>query len=332
MCYRLMPGRSIWRAAAPNGQSATGSTMSAWPSRAGATAIGDRVIVAGVLDPLMGLRLSDLTRTALDDALKIEAAARPTKARQTYSALGTFFNWCERRDEYKNLASGDVHMRHTARERLPKKKAKDDCLQREQLKSWFAAVAAIPNATIAAYLQVLLLTGARREEIAALKWSDVDFQWGHLGIDDKVEGERTIPLTPYVASLLHLLKALQSVAPNRRQQRRLDARGETWQPPEWVFASHPAEDGKQAEPRIGHNKALHAANLPHVSLHGLRRPRFSLSGDIARRLDALRIWGAHHASDDDSGGLCAALQCDARRREPVEAGRAHCDVWPAGRC
>lgn len=34
----------------------------------------------------------------------------------------------------------------------------------------------------------------------------------------------------------------------------------------------------------------------------------------------------------DPCGLCAALQRDARRREPVETGRAHCDVRPAGRC
>lgn len=47
-----------------------------------------------------------------------------------------------------------------------------------------------------------MLTGARREELAALKWADVDFQWKRLTIRDKVEGERIIPLTPYVGSLL----------------------------------------------------------------------------------------------------------------------------------
>jgi len=240
-------------------------------------AIGKRTIVPGVLASLMGLRLPDLTRAALDDALKVEATARPTKARQAFSALGTFFNWCELRDEYKNLVPDDAHTRHIARERLPKKKAKDDCLQREQLKPWFTAVQPIPNPTISAYLQVLFLTGARREEIASLKWIDVDFAWNSLRIGDKVEGERTIPLTPHVKSLLLSLKALQSIAPDRRQQRRLDARGKTWQPPEWVFASNTAADGKLVEPRLAHNKALDAANLPHVSLHGLRRSFGTLS-------------------------------------------------------
>lgn len=93
----------------------------------------------------------------------------------------------------------------------------EGCLQREQLPLWFAAVRQINNPVIAAYLQGLLLTGARREELAGLRWVDVDFQWGSLTIKDKVEGERTIPLTPFLA---HLLAAL----PRRN---------------EWVFITRP---------------------------------------------------------------------------------------------
>jgi integrase len=38
-----------------------------------------------------------------------------------------------------------------------------------------------------AYLRALLLTGARREELAALTWANVDFQWRKLTIADKVD-------------------------------------------------------------------------------------------------------------------------------------------------
>ena len=58
-----------------------------------------------------------------------------------------------------------------------------------------------------------------------------------------------VPMTPYVARLLAAL-------PRRN---------------EWVFSSLKAADGKLTEPRIAHTKALAAAGLPHVSLHGLRR-------------------------------------------------------------
>jgi len=109
---------------------------------------------------------------------------------------------------------------------------------------------------IAAYLQGLLLTGARREELAELKWADVDFSLGAVWVKDKVRPEgRKVPLTPYLASLVQSL-------PRRS---------------EWVFSSPTAKDGKLAEPRIAHVRALEAAGLPHVSLHGLRRTFASLA-------------------------------------------------------
>jgi len=132
---------------------------------------------------------------------------------------------------------------------------KNDSLRKAQLRPWFETVQKIGNPVISAYLQSLLLTGARRNELAALRWADVDFQWKSLTIRDKVEGERTIPLTPYVE---HLISAL----PRRN---------------EFVFSSPAAASGRLEEPRNPHNKALTAAALPALSLHGLRRSFGTLS-------------------------------------------------------
>jgi integrase len=44
-----------------------------------------------------------------------------------------------------------------------------------------------------------------------------------------------------------------------------------------VFPSSTAEDGRIAEPRAAHVKALEAAKLPHISIHGLRRSFGTLS-------------------------------------------------------
>lgn len=79
-----------------------------------------------------------------------------------------------------------------AKEQLPKKSAKNDCLQREQLPAWFKQVQSIKNPVIATYLQMALLTGARREEIAWLVWTDIDFTWNTIRMHDKVDGERSI--------------------------------------------------------------------------------------------------------------------------------------------
>jgi integrase len=238
---------------------------------------GAGLTVPGPLAPLMRLKLSSLTADTIAAWLKAEAQNRPTNAEQSYRKLRAFIRWCEDRPEYSGIAAQNVYNARSVRDAVPRTNAKDDCLQREQLPAWFDAVRKIGNPTICAYLQALLITGARREEMAALKWGDVDFKWRSLSIADKVEGSRVIPLTPYLASLLRELKRINDTPPNVRQLRRLQGRGEKWQPSPWVFASKTAADGKLAEPRYAHNQALAAAGLPHVSLHGLRRSFWTLS-------------------------------------------------------
>jgi integrase len=71
--------------------------------------------------------------------------------------------------------------------------------------AWLARVRQPQNSVISAYLQCLLLTGARCEELAELKWEDVNFQWRDMELKDKIEGRRAVPLTPFVS---HLLAAL----------------------------------------------------------------------------------------------------------------------------
>jgi integrase len=144
-------------------------------------------------------------------------------------------------------------------------------LQREQLPVWFDAVRKINNPVISAYLQALLLTGARREELMGLRWGDIDFKWKSITIRDKVEGQRTIPLTPYVASLLQDLKRRNQMPPTVRHLRSMEQRGEKFKPSPWVFFSRTSADGKLVEPRLAHMQALEIAGLPHLTIHGLRR-------------------------------------------------------------
>lgn len=208
----------------------------------------------GPLASLASVRLVDLTIARIDAWARIEAATRPTRARLALRLLKACLFWCAANPAYADIITSNPAKSKKARESLGKANVKNDVLQREQLRPWFAAVGQLGNPVISAYLQALLITGARREELAHLKWADVDFQWLSMTIRDKVEGLRVIPLTPYVAQLLAAL-------PRRN---------------EWVFSSPSAEAGRLAEPRIAHIKALTVAGLPHVSLHGLRRSFASL--------------------------------------------------------
>lgn len=209
--------------------------------------------VPGTLASLATVRLVDLTPELVERWAKTESSRRPTRARLSLRLLKAFLFWCARHPTYKVIITQNAAQSREAWESLGKPKAKNDVIQREQLPAWFAAVKHIGNPVISAYLQILLLIGSRREELAPLRWEDVDFRWNSLTIKDKLEGSRIIPLTPYVA---HLLASL----PRRS---------------EWVFNSPTAVSGRLTDPRIAHNKACTVAGLE-MTLHGLRRSFASL--------------------------------------------------------
>lgn len=228
----------------------------------------------GALAALLPLRLSEITKERVKAWLRDETARRPTQAALAFRLLRAFINWCNDTPSYSGLAAADACSPRMSKENLPKQKAKTDCLQREQLPAWFAAVCKIKSPTIANYLQALLLTGARREELAWLKWGDVDFKWGSLTIHDKIEGERVIPLTPYVHSLLAELHRINNAPPKVKKMRARDAhkpKAPPWKPSEWVFSSRAAASGRLQEPSIQHRKACAVAGIEGMTLHGLRR-------------------------------------------------------------
>jgi integrase len=228
----------------------------------------------GALAALLPSRLSEVTKAHVKAWLRDETGRRPTQAALAFRLLRAFLNWCNDTPTYAGLAAADACSPRMSKENLPKQKAKTDCLQREQLKEWFAAVRKIKSPTIANYLQALLLTGARREELAWLKWDDVDFKWNRLTIHDKVEGERVIPLTPYVHSLLTELHRINNTRPKVKKRRARDAHkpeAPPWKPSEWVFSSRAAASGRLQEPSIQHRNACAVAGIEGMTLHGLRR-------------------------------------------------------------
>lgn len=235
----------------------------------------------GILRSLLSQPLERIDTDAVSEWLKAEAEKRPTHAALAFRLLRGFLNWCAERREYAGMVRADACKAKVVRSKLPKRTAKNDCLQREQLALWFARVRDLPNPIHSAYLQTLLLTGARREELAGLRWTDVDFKWKSLTIRDKVEGERTIPLTPYVDSLLRNLKDRHDAEARKVVRLRCSKNAVEREKAEralpWVFSSPSAASGRLQEPRIAHNKALNAAGLPPLSLHGLRRSFGTLS-------------------------------------------------------
>ena len=215
---------------------------------------GRGITIAGPLHPLLALPLLDLTAPVIEAWAAREAKTRPTAARLAWRCLKAFLNWCAEQPEYAPLLPNTNQAKtKKAREALGRPGVKQDALLKEQLPAWFAAVRAVGNPA-AAYLQTLLLTGARPGKVLALRWDDLNTQWQGLTIRDKVEGERVIPLTPYVHSLL-------AAMPRRNQ---------------WVFSSFTTHD-HITPPHKALAQACAVAGIEGLTLHGLRRSFGSLS-------------------------------------------------------
>jgi integrase len=110
----------------------------------------------------------------------------------------------------------------------------------------------------------------------------VDFQWNSLNLRDKVEGDRTIPLTPYFAALLRDLKARNETPPRRparlkKGQQEEAAAAAPWQPSPWVFSSSQSATGWLQDPSNQHKQACRRAGIEPLTLHGLRRSFGSLA-------------------------------------------------------
>lgn len=241
---------------------------------------GEKTLAAGVLASLAPLPLAQVSADTIKQWLDVEGLKRGTQAALGFRLLRAFFNWCGDHAEYREIVQGNVCGSKKVRENVPKARAKDDCLQREQLQLWFSGVRQIRNRQTAAYLQGMLITGARPNELAGLKWADVDFQWHSLTIRDKVEGERIIPLTPYFESLLRELSTLNLTAPPAYRilhGRKVAINLEQWKPADFVFSSSRSESGQIENAGPLHREMLRNAGIPNVTLHGLRRSFGSLS-------------------------------------------------------
>lgn len=220
-----------------------------------------RLTKAGCLNALLPIKLSELTAQKIKEWLDKESTSRAGVAAQTYRLLFACLNWSCEQSKYAGLVDVASLKTKAVKKTVPKLKPRNDVLQKEQLPAFFKYVRQIHNPVISAYVQTLLLTGARRNELMSLKWSELDFQWQSMTIRDKATskgqeaGLRVIPLTPYVANLLINL-------PRRN---------------EWVFSSPTGKTGKLTEPRKSVEPAFKAAAIDGLTLHGLRRSFSTLS-------------------------------------------------------
>jgi integrase len=133
---------------------------------------------------------------------------------------------------------------------------RDRFIKRGELRPFFEALAAYPNPTMRSFFFVALLTGARRTNVAAMRWVDVDLDDATWRLEETKNGTpQTVTLAPAVVDLLKQIKPEDTKAKP------------------WVFPSARAKSktGHMVEPKGAWKKILQTAGLSDLRLHDLRR-------------------------------------------------------------
>ncbi len=140
--------------------------------------------------------------------------------------------------------------------RMYKEHSRDRFLQPDELGKFFQAVAAERtegSPDIADYVFLSLHTGARRTNVLAMQWKEIDFNLLQWRIPGEQSKNNSIMLVPLVGEVLEVL--------NRRRQTASSV---------FVFPGS-GKTGHLQEPRRGWLRILERAGLEGVRLHDLRR-------------------------------------------------------------
>jgi integrase len=132
-----------------------------------------------------------------------------------------------------------------------KEKSRERFLRSDELPRFFEALAADDNATAKDYIMLSLLTGARKSNVLAMRWEQINFTLGEWHIPETKNGEQhRIPLSPVALEILD----------NRRQHKEGD----------YVFTGTGAK-GHLADPKKAWQRILKRAGIEDLRLHDLRR-------------------------------------------------------------
>ncbi len=206
------------------------------------------------LSPWRMRKMSDFTKP---DVLRLHRHIgaidpRTGKRKGTYAAnrtielLCALFNWASGHSEWKgeNPASNIPPFKERKRKRF---------LDGTKLPDFFKALADEPNESMRDYMLVSLLTGARRANVQAMRWDEINWpraEWLIPAEKAKADEDIQIALTPVVVKLLRNRKA-NAIGP-------------------WVFPGR-GKTGHLVEPKTAWNRILKRAGLTNLRLHDLRR-------------------------------------------------------------
>lgn len=152
-------------------------------------------------NPIAKKRLDEIKRTdivrILDD---IVASGTPTRANRALAAIKKLMNWCVDR--------GVIEISSVAHLRPPtKEKSRDRVLSHAEMGTlWHSAIA--EGYPFKQFVQVLMLTGQRRGEVAGMRWSEVDLEEGIWTLPANRVKNGRLHVVPLSTQAIDILKSI----------------------------------------------------------------------------------------------------------------------------
>lgn len=167
----------------------------------------------------------------------------PTTANRIIALASSLFSYAQERKLFKgiNPAMGIKKFPENKRDRF---------IQSDELPAFFKALADEPNETLRDFFLVALLTGARRSNVMAMQWNQINLGRAEWRIPTTKNGEpQTVTLT---VEAVEILKARQGTNDT------------------WVFPGV-GKSGHLEEPKKGWKRVLERAGIENLRIHDLRR-------------------------------------------------------------
>jgi integrase len=162
--------------------------------------------------------------------------------------------------------------------KMNREESRDRRLHPDEMPKFFEALAAEENPDMRDYVMLSLLTGARRSNVLAMTWTEINLErrtWTIPGSKAKAKDNITVPLTDAAINVLQ-------------------ARSEATGAQGWVFPGSGAT-GHLVEPKKGWARLLQRAGIDDLRIHDLRRSLASFQIDAGVSLAVIGKGLGHHS-------------------------------------
>jgi integrase len=182
-------------------------------------------------------------------------------------------------------------------------KSRDRFVQPEEMLRLESALAECANTDIRDFVILALQTGARRSNVCAMRYEQINWATGLWLIPETKNGQaQIVPLSDKALAVLR-----------NRAQSKLEPDNP------WVFPSRSAA-GHLMDPKSGFKKIREAARLTNVTVHDLRRTKASYAAIAGVPLQHIGKMLGHGEANTESTLVYARLQDALAVREAQSAG------------